>query len=318
MAKAVFRPGEVVVSDAKIFLDPPQAFSEMEHLAPLTDDPEELEEVEEYSGPTADDLRREAEEFKIQWEVDREAMIRAAQTEANAVVKEAEDQAQGIRERNVQDLQGLKQDAEAEAERILAAAREKAAEIQASAQSAFEDDRKKAGNEGREAGREAGYVDGKAEVERLIQRTQTVLERAQDKRGDILAESEQQIVDLVLLLARKVVKVISETQRNVVVSNVVQALRKIKARGNVLIRVNLADLKLTTEHTKDFIRMVEGVQNIQVLEDSTVDQGGCIVETDFGEVDARIASQLAELEDKILELSPIKGKAKSASSLEGA
>jgi flagellar assembly protein FliH len=317
MAKAVFRPGEVVVNDAKIFLDPPQAFFGMD-LVPLTDEPEELEEVEEYSGPTADELRREAEEFKIQWEVDRDAMIQAARTEANAVVKEAEDQAAEALERNARDLQGAKQEAEAEAERILAAARETAAGIQASAQSAFEDDRKKAGDEGREAGREAGYADGKAEVERLIQRTQTVLERAQDKRGDILAESEQQIVDLVLLIARKVVKAISESQRTVVVSNVVQALRKIKARGNVLIRVNLADLKLTTEHTKDFIRMVEGVQNIQVLEDSTVDPGGCIVETDFGEVDARIASQLAELEDKILELSPIKGKAKSASPLEGA
>ena len=37
----------------------------------------------------------------------------------------------------------------------------------------------------------------------------------------------------------------------------------------------------------------------------------CIVETDFGAIDARISSQLAELEEKILEISPIKTVPKS-------
>ena len=125
-------------------------------------------------------------------------------------------------------------------------------------------------------------------------------------------ETEQDIIDLVLLIARKVVKVITENQRNIIISNVVQALRKVKGRGNVIIRVNMADLKLTTEHTKDFIERMEGVKSIQVAEDSTVSQGGCIIETDFGEIDARISSQLTELESKILEMSPIKSRTKTS------
>jgi flagellar assembly protein FliH len=122
----------------------------------------------------------------------------------------------------------------------------------------------------------------------------------------------------VLLIARKVIKVITENQRNVIISNVVQALRKVKGRGNIIIRVNMADVKLSTDHIKDFINMVEGAKSIQVVEDSTVDQGGCIIETDFGEIDARISSQLAELETKILEISPIKAKAKTQAISEGA
>jgi flagellar assembly protein FliH len=73
----------------------------------------------------------------------------------------------------------------------------------------------------------------------------------------------------------------------------------------------MADLKLSTEHIKDFIKLVEGSKSLQVVEDSTVDQGGCIIETDFGEIDARISSQLAELETKILEISPIKARART-------
>jgi flagellar assembly protein FliH len=59
--------------------------------------------------------------------------------------------------------------------------------------------------------------------------------------------------------------------------------------------------------------MLEGVKSVQVSEDSSVDSGGCVIETDFGEIDARISSQLAELESEILEVSPIKTKPKSSS-----
>ena len=56
--------------------------------------------------------------------------------------------------------------------------------------------------------------------------------------------------------------------------------------------------------------MVEGVKSIKILEDSTVDRGGCIIETDFGSLDARISSQLHEIEERILELIPIQAKGK--------
>jgi len=72
--------------------------------------------------------------------------------------------------------------------------------------------------------------------------------------------------------------------------------------------VNLEDVELTTEHVKDFMRMVDNVQSVTVVEDSTVDKGGCIIETDFGEIDARISSQLQEIEEKIIELAPIRSK----------
>ena len=89
-------------------------------------------------------------------------------------------------------------------------------------------------------------------------------------------------------------------------ANVLQALKKVKGRGEVTIRVNLEDAKLTTAHISDFIKAVENIKGITVVEDSSVDKGGCIVETDFGAIDARISSQLTELETKILEISPVK------------
>jgi flagellar assembly protein FliH len=310
VAKTVFRAHEVTISGSRVILPPPTAFEELAHLAPKEEPEEAQAPVEVYTGPSVEDLKREAEDFKAQWAVEQEAMINSARLEADRIIDEAREKAAAEAEQKIGEGEEQKKAAAAEAERMIAEAGEKIRQLEEESRLNLENEKREAQEAGRKAGAEEGYAQGKAEVDRLIQRTQAVLERAQDKRGEILAETEQEIVDLVLLLTRKVVKTITESQRNVILQNVVQALRKVKARGNVIIRVNIADLKLTTEHTKDFIQMMEGT-GIQVVEDSTVGPGGCVIETDFGEIDARISSQLAELESKILEASPIKARPKA-------
>jgi len=310
MLKAVFRPSELTVLPDRIEIESPTSYPDLAHLAPIEEIAEDIVPIEEYTGPTADDLRREAEFFKANWEDEKERMIFNANAEAEQIIKDAQEAAVQEVQRRTDEGLVIKKKAEEEAGKIIADANRRAAEIESVSKQTVENERKEARDKGREAGHEAGFTEGKSEVERLIQRTQVMLERAQDKRAEILAETEQEIIDLVLLLSRKVIKIISENQRSVIISNVVQALRKIKARGSVTIRVNMSDLKLTTEHKQKFIQLVEGVNNIQIVEDGTVDSGGCIIETDFGEIDARISSQLAELESKILEISPIKSRIK--------
>jgi flagellar assembly protein FliH len=318
LAKAVYRPEELALLDNKVVLDPPTAFPELQHLTPVEEEVEEIPEVAEYEGPTADDLRREAEAFRTQWEAEKANMIAAAKAEAAAIRKEAEEAARRELKQKTGEAQSVTQQAQDEAEKIIAGADSNAKRIEDEARAASEIRLKEAEEAGRQAGHETGYAEGKAEVERLIARTKVMLERAQEKRAEILAESEQEIIDLVLLIARKIIKVITENQKTVIISNVVEALRKVRDKGNVTIRVNMTDVELTTEHTKEFIQLVEGSRSIQIAEDSTVDQGGCIIETDFGEIDARIASQLAELESKILEISPITSRSKPPPVSEGA
>jgi len=310
MLKAVFRPNELITLPEKIVIDSPTSFPDLAHLAPVEEAAEEVAAVEEYKGPTADDLRREAEMFKVHWEDEKERMFASARHEAEQIIQDARQSALAESQLKIDEAQTVRQQAEAEAAKIIADAQKRAIEIENEIRQALEAERKESTEKGREEGHEAGFADGKAEVDRLIERTQTVLERAQDKRAEILSETEQQIIDLVLLISRKVIKVISENQRNVIVSNVIEALRKVKSKGDILVRVNIADLKLATEYKQEFIRQMENAKSIQVVEDSSVDSGGCIVETDFGEIDARIASQLAELENKILEISPIKSSVK--------
>jgi flagellar assembly protein FliH len=307
MAKAVFRGDEVKRVDDTVML------RLMRNYQPEIEEAE-TEEIPEYTGPTADELRREAEEFKAQWEVEKNNMLAQAREKAAAILKEAEDAAAGETKRLTDDAQAVRADAESKAKAILEETRAEADDIIAKAQSRQEDIKKSAHDEGFKEGREEGFQEGNKEAVRLIDRLHAVIGRVLDKRQAILEETEQQVVELVLLMARKVVKTITDTQRDIVAENIVRALRKVKGRGDVTIRVNLADVQLATEHTEEFVKSVESVKNITIVEDSGIEKGGCVVETDFGAIDARIASQLDELERKILEVSPIKTINKPAKS----
>ncbi|MFP4550451.1 MAG: flagellar assembly protein FliH [Spirochaetales bacterium] len=303
MAKNLFRADEVKNTLRRIYVQPPEDF------APQLK-PQEIEEVEEYAGPTADDLRREAEAFKEQWEQEKEQLVARAREEADRIVKDAERVAFEEVKSKQEEAQVIKQDAEADAERIRKESQEEVDQLKKDAERAAEEKEEEARKQGHSEGREEGFAEGRAESERLIDRLHVVINRAIERRNEIIEESETQIVNLVLQIAKKVVKVISENQKNVVVNNVVQALRKLKEKSDVIIRVNIQDLEMVTNHVQEIIERVEREHHITIAEDSTVDPGGAIIETDFGEIDARIASQLQEIEDQILELVPVKAKRK--------
>lgn len=303
MAQTVFRPNQINLKNETIPLQLTKEF--------VTPVEEVVEEVPEYTGPTADQLRKEAEEFTKKWEQEKLQMLAKAQSDADSIIKNAESAAFNEVKKQSDQALVIKNNAEKEAGDVVAKAKAEAEQILKSAHDEEQRIFDKAQKDGYDKGHEEGYQVGNQEAERLVERLHKMIEAVQDKRVDILNQTEGQIVDLVLLMTRKVVKIMSDNQKSVIMANVVQALKKVKGRGDVILRVNMADVKLTTDHIKDFISQVENIRNVSVVEDSSVDRGGCIIETDFGAIDARISSQLGELETKILGISPIKSVNKS-------
>lgn len=310
MAKNLFRPSEFKFSPEKVHISPPEIMVKQQHAVQKR---VAMREVEEYTGPTVDELRSEAEAFRASWEEERTAMIESARAEAEKIVKEAEDHAfDEVKKKSDQALR-LKQEAEDEARAIIDKAKQEAREIVEAASKEVDEIRDRATKEAKKAGFDQGFAQGQDEVSRIIERVHVVLTKAVERRNEIIEESEGQLIQMVLQIAKKVVKVISENQKNVVINNIVQALRKLKTKADINIRVNLSDLQITTEHTKELIAKFERVNSITVMEDITVDPGGCIIETDFGQIDARISSQLREIEERILDLAPIAVQKKAIS-----
>lgn len=305
MAKQVFRPNEIKVNEKEKKFTLPL----IHDYKPQEEKPEVVEEV--YQGPTAEDLRKEAEAFRQGWEIEKQHLLEEANAKADEIVQNAKNAAFEEVKRQSDEAAVVKADAQKEADDIIAKAKAEAAKILADAHDEEQKIKSEASEQGYKNGYNEGCASGEEEMNRLIERLHKMIEAIMLRREEILKETEQQIVELVILMTRKVVKIISETQKTTIMSNVLAALKKVRTRGEVTLHVNVEDLKLTTANVSEFIKRVENVDGIKVVEDSTVEKGGCIVETDFGAIDARISSQLSELEDKIMEISPVKSLKKN-------
>jgi len=295
LSKALFKSVEISQLGHRVPLEVPVAVIQRS----------EAEEESEYQGPSIEEVEAEIERMRAaaqkqveQAEVDAKARFEQIRTDAenNAFdrIKKASDEAKHkIAEADLR-AREIVSEAELRAKEILMEAEGKVAEIESQARDRGYDD-----------GRNKGYDEGKEEVSRLINSLNRIISATIERRNEIIKNVEQQLIMIVLLIARKVIKTISEHQKGVVMQNIREALSKVRGRTDVVIRVNIEDLELTTEHKEEFLKLMEDIKNVSILEDSTVDRGGCIIETDFGNIDARMASQFQEIEDRIKEIMPI-------------
>ncbi len=67
-----------------------------------------------------------------------------------------------------------------------------------------------------------------------------------------------------------------------------RVLQKLSNRERVIVRVNRNDYVRVKEMKEEFLREIDGLGYLEIQEDPRVKEGGCLVETVFGSIDAQI------------------------------
>ncbi|MBQ3319625.1 MAG: hypothetical protein II890_03565 [Spirochaetia bacterium] len=181
------------------------------------------------------------------------------------------------------DAARIRQEAASEAEKIKA--------------QAYENARK----EGFEKGQKEGFEKGLEQVNKLISQLEIITRDADECRRNILENAKHDIVDLSVKIAEKVVKATCAKQRDIAVRNAEYALGLLKEKSPAVIRVNLADIEVAREYRSVLLNMFDKVESIKIAEDPAVEQGGCIVESNAGGVDANIQTQLSSIRSSLHE-----------------
>jgi flagellar assembly protein FliH len=308
MNRLVIKPQKAIKPKEKISIDIPDKYKKFQGIEETAEYAIDAEGqiIEQYHGPTIEEIEEELERYKRETEEQIQKQLEEAQKRAREIeeqgrnlafqlTQEASEKAKKEIEKARLEAEQLIQRAKTEVERMVKEAEMRVAEIEHEAY-----------QKGYEAGREVGFKKGQAEVRRLVDRLGVIIGQAIDIREEIIAASEKQMVEMILMIARKVIKDEVAERKEVVLNNIREALKRIKGRDRVNIRVNFADLELTTAHKDELIKMMESLRKVNIYEDSRVDRGGCIIETDVGAIDARISTQLKEIEDAIRNAEPLK------------
>lgn len=149
------------------------------------------------------------------------------------------------------------------------------------------------------AGEKAGFDLGVRKAEVLFNGLAKVLEELTEFKEGLYGPCEQEMLGLSLAIARKVIHREVE-KKDSVLDCVRVAIKSVVAAGEILIKVNPKDLEVLNNNKSELGRFSgSGVKGLKIEADPEIDKGGCVIETNYGEVDAAIDSVIADIEERL-------------------
>lgn len=135
----------------------------------------------------------------------------------------------------------------------------------------------------------------KRETLEILQSMTRVIEEIAGLKKKMIEDVEGQIIGLALAVAEKVIQLEVTTNREIVRNVLREAIKSISDRENIKIRLHPQDFHYMVAIKSDFIQNFDGIRNIAFEEDESVQRGGAIIESLFGEIDARLEQQFSEI-----------------------
>lgn len=194
----------------------------------------------------------------------------------------------------------LRQAAEVRAQAIVADARSKASEV---ARSVLADAHRKGREEGLEQGlaegRKKGHAEALAKATAQLQQLQKSWTEAMTawdaRKADMERDAGVAVLQVAVMFAEKVAKRVIEADRTVVIDQVAAALRLTLKPSDVTVHVHPDDRQALDEAMPRVLASFPHLKHVALVEDSTVSQGGCIVTSGQGRIDATVETQLERL-----------------------
>ena len=146
-------------------------------------------------------------------------------------------------------------------------------------------------------GEAAGFERATQKLEPLLESLQQAVLQLGNLRQLTHQSIEQEVVELALAIARKVICREIEVDKEVVVCVAREALSRVEDPGNIKIKMNPSDLQFINETKYQLSDLIGNIDKVTIEPGENIQSGGCVVETNLGEIDARIEKQLQAVEE---------------------
>ena len=151
--------------------------------------------------------------------------------------------------------------------------------------------------EGLREGENAGFEQGTQKIEPLVSSIRDALIQLDRIREETYQHIEKEVVELALAIAQKVICREIATDKETVLCVAKEALAKVDDPGKIKIKMNPSDLQFINETRHQLSNLISDIDNVTFEAEESIQSGGCVIETDLGEIDARIERQLQAVEE---------------------
>lgn len=137
----------------------------------------------------------------------------------------------------------------------------------------------------KEEGFEKGFSEG-------LEKFQANILDTNEKYAALANSAESELLGLCMGIAHKILKQELRTHPDAIVAVVREAIAPMSRKKMLTIRVNPEDRAILQNHRADLMDSLMGSGQIQFVADADIGQGGCLVETEHGIVDARLETEM--------------------------
>jgi flagellar assembly protein FliH len=145
-------------------------------------------------------------------------------------------------------------------------------------------------------GERAGMEIAEKKVEAAMRRyAEAILEMGRLK-AMLYSQVEREVVKLAIEVAKKIVHREVQADKEIIQTLVKVALSHVAEKSTVTVRLNPVDYNYILEHKAELSQGEQNGREIVLLADKSIERGGCMIQTECGDIDARIEEEFREVE----------------------
>lgn len=144
-------------------------------------------------------------------------------------------------------------------------------------------------------GRQEGLAMAEQRFESTSQALTQALEDVSRLRGSLAQTGSQDMLRLVMAVSEQIVRRSIAADPTLVLAIIENALQASVRADSYRVRINPDDLEGVTKQKPLFLASISGLKNISFEADAGITPGGCRVDSELGDVDATIETQLESI-----------------------
>jgi flagellar assembly protein FliH len=143
-----------------------------------------------------------------------------------------------------------------------------------------------------QAGYELGREETRSQVESIGESLVKSLEELGEFRSRLRERYERELLEVALGVARKVVQQELAERPGIWLGMIRAAVRRAVDREHIVIRVPADLIAFLRQALPELRASLEDVRKVELVEDPGLAEGGCVIESRFGDVDIGVDTQL--------------------------
>lgn len=154
---------------------------------------------------------------------------------------------------------------------------------------------KEAYEKGFAQGEKDGLELGDKKATKVVEQIEKLLVEVTKLKGEMIRQYEREILEIIFFITEKVVHRKIRSDATIIRETISKAVQLATKKSRMILRVNPEDFDYVEQLKPEFFSEFREMKSIMVTSDRSITRGGCFIETPYGDVDARIETQLEKI-----------------------